>query len=263
MTSPTPIPILCYHAVSVDTGGPLAPWVMDPGCFEEHLDALAGAGYRAVALTELLDRVHDRAEAPATGTVVLTFDDGYADLHDEVAPRLAARDWPATAFVSSGLVGGDFHDRPMLTPAQLPALGGARIEVGAHSDRHVELDAVAPGVARAEIQTSRDRLAAWTGRAVDTFAYPHGYHDDGVRDLVVAAGFRGACAVKQALSSTADDRFALARLMLRGDVDAEDLLARLTDEQTPVAIGGRERPRTTAWRVVRRARALARSPWAA
>jgi peptidoglycan/xylan/chitin deacetylase (PgdA/CDA1 family) len=248
------IPILCYHAVSEDTGGPLAPWALDPGRFAEHLDALADAGHRPVALDDLVTRVHDRGEPPPAGALVLTVDDGYADAADTLWPLLAERSWPATLYVSTGFVGGTFLGRPVLDEHQVRDLAQAGMAIGAHGHRHLALDAVDPVLARDEIERSRDLLAEWTGAPVTSFAYPHGFHDRTVRSFVVEAGFHSACAVKQALSSSADDRFALARIMPTGDLTAEQLVGRLRSPRTPVAEGGREALRTTAFRAVRRAR---------
>jgi peptidoglycan/xylan/chitin deacetylase (PgdA/CDA1 family) len=250
------IPVLCYHAVDDDVAGPLAPWAMTPARFTEHLDALAHAGHRPVPLDRLLVEVHDLGLPPPPGAVVLTVDDGYADVAETVAPLLAARSWPATVFVSTG-VGPRFCDRAMLDPGAVRDLAAAGLTVGAHGHTHVALDTVDPARADDEIRRSRDLLQEWTGAAVDTFAYPHGFHDRRVRQLVVDAGFTGACAVKQALSSTEDDRFALARIMPTGEVTGADLVARLRHPRTPVARGGRERLRTTAHRHVRRLRSRA------
>ena len=247
------VPILCYHAVG-DTGGPLAPWAMSTDRFDEHLDALADAGYRPLALDDLVRWVHEGEQAVPDGALVITVDDGYADVADTIWPRLAERGWPATLFVTTGFAGGSFHERPMLAPAQVHELSAAGLGIGAHGHTHVALDAVGPAAARDEIRRSRDLLEEWTGRTISSFAYPHGFHDRRVRGLVIDAGFTSACAVKQALSSPADDRWALARIMPTGDVTAADLVDRLTSLRTPVAVGGREQLRTTAYRVVRRAR---------
>lgn len=226
------IPILCYHAVSEDADW---PWAMAPGRFAEHLDALADA-YRPASLDE-------RGE----GTVVLTVDDGYDDL---LWPLVAERGWPATLYVTTGVTGGTFHDRRMLDAGRLRELVAAGVGIGAHGHTHAALDTLPPAAAEDEIRRSKTLLEDWTGRAVTSFAYPHGFHDRRVRQAVVDAGFTTACAVKQALSSDADDPFALARIMPTGDVTAEQLLACL--RTAPVAEGGRERLRTTAHRVVRR-----------
>lgn len=250
------LPILCYHAVG-DDGGPLAPWALTPARFDEHLDALAGAGFRPVGLSEVLRLVHDEDGPVPPAAVVLTFDDGFADVADTVAPRLAERGWPATVFVTTAVVGGTFLDRPMLSEGQVAELASTGLQVGAHGHRHLALDTLSPAAARDEVHRSRDLLEDWTGGPVTTFAYPHGFHDRPVRRTVVDAGFSGACAVKQALSSAEDDRFALARVMPTGAVTGDQLVARLRSPRTPVARGGRERLRTTAHRMVRRLQARA------
>jgi peptidoglycan/xylan/chitin deacetylase (PgdA/CDA1 family) len=220
----------------------------------EHLAALPDAGYRPLALDDLVRWVHDGGQAVPEGALALTIDDGYADVAHEIWPRLAERGWPATLYVTTGVAGQSFHERPMLTPSQVHALSADGLAIGAHGHTHVALDTVAPDVAADEVRRSRDLLEEWTGRTVTSFAYPHGFHDRRVRRMVVDAGFASACAVKQALSSPADDRHALARIMPTGDVTAAELVDRLTSLRTPVAVGGREQLRTTAYRVVRRAR---------
>lgn len=251
----TAVPILCFHAVDPDSSGPLAPWAMTPARFDEHLDAIAAAGFRPLALDDLVQRVHGQHQAVPEGALVLTIDDGYADVAEALWPRLLDRGWPATLYVSTGLVGRRFLDRPTLDRGQVVDLAASGLAIGAHGHRHLALDAVDPATADDEIRRSRDLLQDWTGHPVTSFAYPHGFHDRRTRQLVVAAGFDHACAVKQALSSSADDRFALSRLMPTGDETATDLQARLRGHRTPTADGGRERLRTTAHRYVRRARA--------
>jgi peptidoglycan/xylan/chitin deacetylase (PgdA/CDA1 family) len=248
------VPILCLHAVSEDTGGPLAPWVMTPTRLDEHLDALEEAGYRPLPLHALVARVHRRMATVPTGALVLTIDDGYADVAEVIWPKLAAREWPATLFVSTAYEGGTFLDRPMLDRHDLATLAHAGLSIGAHSHRHIALDTVEPSVARDEIRRSRDRLQDWVGRPVTEFAYPHGFHSRRTKAEVAAAGFTSACAVKQALSSATDDPFALARIMPTGEVTAEELVATLRSPRTPVSTGDHQALRTRAYRYVRRLR---------
>ncbi|HYF45292.1 MAG TPA: polysaccharide deacetylase family protein, partial [Acidimicrobiales bacterium] len=209
----TAIPILCLHAVSEDTGGPLAPWAMTPTRLDEHLDAIAEAGYRPLPLDVLVARVHHRMGSVPPGAMAITIDDGYADVVGVIWPRLVARGWPATLFVSTAFAGGHFLERPMLSRQEVADLAADGLGIGAHGHRHIALDAVAPEVARADIVRSRDLLEDWLGRRITEFAYPHGFHSRRTKIEVRAAGFTSACAVKQALSSPTDDPFALARVM--------------------------------------------------
>ncbi len=252
--SPTTVPILGLHAVSDDTDGPLAPWVMTPARLDEHLDALGEAGFRPVPLHTLVARVHHRMASVPTGAIALTIDDGYADVADTIWPRLEARGWPATLFVSTAYEGGTYLDRKMLDRLQIEELADAGLTIGAHGHRQMALDAVAPERARDDIRRSRRLLQDWTGRLVTDFAYPHGFHSRRTKDEVRRAGFTSACAVRQMLSSPDDDPFALARIMPKGDVTAEELVELLCSPKTPVASGDRQALRTRMYRYLRRFR---------
>jgi hypothetical protein len=69
-------------------------------------------------------RQHDRVlsleqalAARSDGGVVLTFDDGYRDFHDEVLPMLREHGLPATLYLATGLVEGHAasNGRPRLS----------------------------------------------------------------------------------------------------------------------------------------------------
>lgn len=256
---PTPIPILLYHGIAGDTDGPLAPWVVSPRVFAEHLEAIAETGRRPVTVRELARYLADGRPVPQD-VIVLTFDDGFADFAHGALPALAARDWPATLYVTTGTIGGSADwlsqaRRPMLDWAGVAEVAAAGIEIGAHTVHHPQLDVISPAAARSEIERSRAELEDRLGAAVDTFAYPHGYHDRRVRQLVVDAGFTAACAVGHGLSSAADDRFALRRVMVRHGDDPSTVARWIDGEGLPVATGEPTRLRSVAWRRVRRAKA--------
>jgi peptidoglycan/xylan/chitin deacetylase (PgdA/CDA1 family) len=256
------IPILLYHAVAPDTDGPLAPWVVAPEVFAEHLDVLRAEGARPVTISELVAMVHDRGEVPPRGTIAITFDDGFADFAEHAWPALAARDLRATLYVTTGYLGdrarwlpGAAPARPMLSASAVAALADEGVEIGAHTVHHPQLDLVPLAEARQEIVAGRERLAEIVGDDIGSFAYPHGYHGRRVRDLVARAGFHSACAVKHALSSTADDRFALARVMVRHGDGADRIRAWVGGTGLATAAVGREELTTKAWRQYRRVRA--------
>lgn len=261
----TTIPILLYHGVAPDTDGPMAPWVIDPGVFRAHLAALADAGLRPLPLADLVARVHDRHEPVPAGTFVLTFDDGFADFADHAWPALCELGWPATLYVTTGFVGGTSAwlpgvagTRPMLSWATLADLADDGTDIGAHSHTHPELDVIGRRAARAEVERSRELLSDHLGRAIDSFAYPHGYHDRPVRQAVVDAGFRSACGVTHALSSAGDDRFALARVMVRHGDDARRVVTWASGAGLTVHDPGRPALGRTVWRGCRRVRARTR-----
>jgi peptidoglycan/xylan/chitin deacetylase (PgdA/CDA1 family) len=244
------IPILLYHAIGTGADARFAEWEVAPELFASHLALLARCDYEVLTVRDLAERGM-RAER----AVVVTFDDGFADFHDEAWPLLRRYGFPATVFVTSGFVGGTSgwlhrlgeERRPMLDAAQIAELAGAGIEIGAHGHEHLQLDTVSERAAWADITASKASLEALAG-PVTSFAYPHGYNTARVRRQVARAGFTAACAVGDGMATEADDRFAMTRIVVRGGT-TDEALERLLDSEPPA----RRPVRRAAWRAVRRA----------
>jgi peptidoglycan/xylan/chitin deacetylase (PgdA/CDA1 family) len=253
----TRIPILLYHSIAEDCDPRFREWAVSPHLFAAHMGHLAENGYRSLTVRELVDRVFERPLPLPARPVVITFDDGFADFHAAAWPALRRHGLRATVFVATGAVGGASTwlsplgegERPMLTWAQIAELGAAGIELGAHGHRHLQLDTVSSEEARADIVASKLALEEATG-PVASFAYPHGYYTGSLRRLVERVGFAGACGVKDGMSSTEDDRFALARIVVRGGTDVESFGRIVWGEGTGVP--GRRTVRRGAWRALRR-----------
>jgi peptidoglycan/xylan/chitin deacetylase (PgdA/CDA1 family) len=88
--------VLLYHRVA-EPG--IDPWELcvSPRHFEEHLQVLKE--FRPIRLTEVLD-------SKQPDSVVVTFDDGYADNLHNGAKSLAEYNIPATFFLTTGYLGG-------------------------------------------------------------------------------------------------------------------------------------------------------------
>ena len=253
------IPILLYHSVAADCDPRFAEWAVAPELFAAQMEHLAEHGYQALTVRELVDRVFEQRLAPPERSVVITFDDGFADFHSDAWPALERHGLSATVFVTSGAVGAtstwlaDLGEaqRPMLTWAQVAELAAAGIEIGAHGHEHLQLDTVSGARAWRDITASRDALESAVG-PVASFAYPHGYHTAGLKRMVERAGFSSASAVKDAMSAPDDDRFALARIVVRGGtgVEAFDRMIRGAHVGRP---RGRRIVARGAWRAARRA----------
>jgi peptidoglycan/xylan/chitin deacetylase (PgdA/CDA1 family) len=247
-----PIPILLYHAVSDDPG----PWIRDfavtPRSFARQMDMLAQSGATTLTVSSLADALQ-RGSALPERPVLITFDDGFADFADEALPVLRARGLEATLYVTTGFPGGRGPDgSAMLDRARLVEVS-ASVEIGAHTHTHPQLDALPLARADDEIRRSKAVLEDLLQDDVRSFAYPHGYSSRPVRALVRAAGYDSACAVRNAFSWAGDDRFALARLMIRSQTGLQQLARWVAGEGARLA-PRRELMRTTAWRTVRRSR---------
>jgi peptidoglycan/xylan/chitin deacetylase (PgdA/CDA1 family) len=249
-----PIPVLVYHSISDDPPSWIAPFTIRTRDYTAHLDAMADAGYTSLTVSRLVSDLAAGVALPAR-PVVITFDDGFADLLSVAAPHLAKRGMTATAYLTTEALGAE--NRSLLPPAEMIDLGQARdveahgLEIGTHTLTHPELDTVPLDRARREIAEPKKILEDVLGHRVDSFAYPHGYNSTAVRRLVDEAGYLSACAVRNALSSPGDDRFQIARLTLMSTTTHTQVTDWLNGSGARVAPFP-ERLVTKGWRAYRR-----------
>ncbi len=186
---------LAYHAVGD------VPLKHDPhGLFvreedlRRHIAKLREWGYRLVSFGELARLA---AVGQAGGHVALTFDDGFADNHETLAPLLAQLDAPATVFVVSGWLGKPHRSAPsarVVTADELRALHEAGIEIGAHTVTHPDLSTLTYDDALSELERSKADLERELDAPVEVAAYPYGRAGDDAVCAARDAGFRAACA---------------------------------------------------------------------
>lgn len=255
------LPILLYHSVQEHAPGSFGPWAVGRQRFVDHMDTLVELGYTGLSIGELMDL--KRAARPVPDkTVLVTFDDGFADFASSAWPVMRARGIPVTLYVTAGVLDGTSRwlepmgagQLPMLSTAAIRELADDGVEIGAHSMTHPQLDCLGRELARREIIECKAALEMIVGRPVDSFAYPHGYHDRAVKKMVIDAGYTSAAAVRNALSHAQDDPFALARFTVMSDCTVENLQDVLAGRGIGLA-SSTERWRTSAWRQVRRIRA--------
>jgi peptidoglycan/xylan/chitin deacetylase (PgdA/CDA1 family) len=154
---------LLYHRV-----GPGASEVeLARDVFEQQLQDLV-AGERVLTIDEVLAGDPD-------GGVVVTFDDGYRDFHDDVLPLLEKYRVPATLYLATGLVANGTGTAPAeaLTWTQLrEAVGTGLITVGSHTHGHVDLSKTDEAGAEDEMRRSKDLIEDHLGTECAHFAYP-------------------------------------------------------------------------------------------
>lgn len=259
---PSRVPVLLYHAVTDDPPDWIAEFTVTPRDFAAQLDAIVAGGRTAVTVGTLVAHLTAGAPLPPR-PVVLTFDDGFADLAGPTAEALASRALPATAYLTTGAITPGrpclLPPAPMMTLAQAPRLEEYGMEVGAHTVTHPQLDTLAPHALRRELREPKAVLEDALGHEVRHLAYPHGYNSPAVRRAAAAAGYASAAAVRHALSSRRDEVFRLARLIVRRTHTVTDV------EQWMEGRGARTAPYpdslpTIGWRMYRRARARLRGP---
>jgi peptidoglycan/xylan/chitin deacetylase (PgdA/CDA1 family)/glycosyltransferase involved in cell wall biosynthesis len=220
LTSGTPI--LMYHAVGAP-GEPPSQFVIPSARLAAQVAWLQRRGYLVISLREFLECQRQRI-LPPPRSVVITFDDGYADNYSTAVPILRRRDMAATIFLVAEHVGGTnqwdaggaLAGRRLMSWPQIRELSGRSIEFGAHSSTHPRLTQVPAQQAAQEIASSRGRLEEELCSRVDVFAYPYGDHDQSIQEEVRRAGFTAACSVDVGLNSATTPQFVLRRAEIQG-----------------------------------------------
>lgn len=252
------VPILMYHEIAArsQTRSRLA---VAPAAFAAQLAHLQAAGYRTITAADLATSLARGAPLPER-SIVITFDDGYADFHHRALPELVRYGFTATVFMTAGWIqdaGPDSADgRPgtMLSWSQLAEAATAGMEIGAHSYRHPELDQLPRHQLWRELADSKAMLKDGLMRPVPGLAYPFGYSNARVRQTAREVGHQYACAVGNAVAGRHLDPFALPRLTVRRSTSLPTF-GRIVRMQRLPLIYLSDRSLTKGWSVVRRARA--------
>lgn len=239
------VPVLLYHSVTDAPQPGFERWTVTTAAFDAHVEAVARSGRSPVTVSELAAGLRGEHTLPAR-PVAVTFDDGFHDTL-RALERLRDASIGATVYATASYVG-----RPGMMSAEDVASIARRdnVEVGAHGMTHRRLDELGEGEIAHEVTRSRAFVESLTGRACETFAYPHGCHDGRVIAAVRRAGYTSAVAVKNALSHRGDDTLAIARVTVGSDTTVSDV-ERMLDGDWRV-VRPRERLRTRGYRVARR-----------
>jgi peptidoglycan/xylan/chitin deacetylase (PgdA/CDA1 family) len=218
------VPILVYHRVPQDMSQ-RGEWAVPLNDFRAQMAYLARANIAICTLDTFLDAYRSRRPL-SRKSVVLTFDDGYAATCEHVEDVLGQYDYPATLFLTTGLIGArdplGSRDEGALTWEQVRALRCLRVE--AHTVSHPRLSRLTASDVREEVRACKATLEDMLGRAVAHFAYPFGGYTRMVRAAVRDAGYESAYAGHTGPATFHDDRFQFHRIAVDGR-DSLDVFA--------------------------------------
>jgi len=258
-----PVPVLMYHSVSDAPAASTRALSVRPAKFGAQLYYLRRQGFTGLTFGELGRRRRTGQPFPAR-PIVLTFDDGYADLLEEAVPLLLEHGFPATVFVTTGWVRDAGRDAVanapgrMLSWVQLAELSAAGVEVAAHTHSHPQLDQISAARLRTELGDSKRSLEDHLGRPACSLAYPYGYSSKRVRTLAREIGYQQAAVVGNATATSTCDPFRVPRLTIRRSTSSATFASTVNGKRIRRHYAS-ARLLTAGWAVVRTTRSVLRT----
>lgn len=199
------VPIIMYH--SIDKPHRYSGIVVDPGRFENQMNYLKKHRYNVISLDTLVTAIREKKQLPRN-SVVITFDDGYEDNYANAFGILKKYKFPATIFVITSLVDHSGY----VTWEQLREMGKYGITTGSHTIDHVNLPGVPLEWQSHQIKDSKKIIEKKLGQRIDYLAYPGGGFSDGTKDIVIEAGYKGACTTNRGNKRFNEDVYELKRV---------------------------------------------------
>jgi peptidoglycan/xylan/chitin deacetylase (PgdA/CDA1 family) len=252
------VPVLMYHSVTQNPPSATRSLSVRPSDLEWQLRYLRDNNFTGLTFGDLCAHSRSGTALPAR-SVVLTFDDGYADTHGEALPLLQEYGFPATVFVTTGWLrdagswaAGHPLDRT-LAWSQVQELHDSGIEVAAHSHSHAQLDQLEDWALHDELALGKKLLEDRLGQAVPSIAYPYGYWSRRVRRTAEELGYEQAAAVGNAASQPGDNKFAVPRLTVRRSTPPS-VFAQIAACEDLHRVFARDRALTNGYSLVRRTR---------
>jgi len=208
-----PPPILMYHRIDTDRPPDFVgrELTVSPMQFAEQLAYLKANGITGISMEQLRQRLE--SGATLDHTVVLTFDDGYADQYDNAVPILHEYGDQGTFYVVTGLLDTPRH----LSWAQLTVMQALGDDIAAHGVEHHDLSAMSPSQQAYQIDDSITMLRRRLHAAVGSYCYPSGRFNRTTLSLVQNAGIDLAVTTDRSYVIAPETRFELPRIRVRGD----------------------------------------------
>jgi GT2 family glycosyltransferase/peptidoglycan/xylan/chitin deacetylase (PgdA/CDA1 family) len=190
------------HSVSEPRTDIERRYYISPRRFHRLMRHFQAAGYKTATTAQWLD--DDVSEKQ----VLLTFDDGYDDLFEELLPLVIEHHYTPVIYLVVDQIGASnvwdqesgIRVRNLLTLAQIREMQKYGVEFGSHTLTHPWLPSASDAQLRREVHDSKHRLEDMLGVEIASFAYPFGGVDRRVRSAVANAGYKLAFTAEPGLN---------------------------------------------------------------
>jgi peptidoglycan/xylan/chitin deacetylase (PgdA/CDA1 family) len=192
------LPVLMYHRVGPRRPGVNPRWTVSPAHFEKQMKWLMNHGYTPIGTRDWVAGCAGERSLPDK-PVLITFDDGYADIAESALPLLVSYRFAAVVLIVTDFIGGTnlwkgevgLGMQSLLSAAQIRSWAAQGIEFGSHTRTHPDLTTLSPLELSEEVGGSVGVLEQLTGSRPTAFAYPYGCWNEAVREY--ARGIFDVC----------------------------------------------------------------------
>ncbi len=204
------VPVLLYHCQS--------SFGYSAALFTQHMDFLKANGYHTITPDELLDWMDYDSPLPPR-PILITMDDNYIPVYDEVFPILQARGMVAVNFTHTNYVGvvtgsGDHCDWNEIQTMENSGV----VMTESHTKSHTNLTTLSDSAAQTEIVGSKAAIEAnLPGKVCRYIAYPYGAYTSTHVNMCMAAGYRAAFTTANQKAYRTTPRYEIGRTTIGSD----------------------------------------------
>jgi peptidoglycan/xylan/chitin deacetylase (PgdA/CDA1 family) len=171
------IPIFMYHHVSSLPTTNLLDFNLSVtnADFKAQLNWLQRQGYHTITMTELFDTFYYGKALPSK-PMILTFDDGYADVYLNALPALLERHYRGVFYIITAMIGGRY-----VTWNEVRTITRSGMQIASHTVHHVNIGQPPAGMTtQEELLNSKETLENELHEPIQFFCYPSGepFHHD-------------------------------------------------------------------------------------
>ena len=198
--SPTPtpltgycltVPVLMYHHVqpmmeAIKNGQ--TSLTVDNGVFDNQMKYLSDSGYHSITAADLITALRQKSSLPPK-SVVVTLDDGYADVYQNAFPSAQKYHIILNLMISTGLVNNPGY---MTWDNIKQMVGTGSVQAYNHTWSHYSLSSGTQQKQETEILTAKQQLEQHLGKPDTILTYPYGTFNNTSVSILTKNGFVGA-----------------------------------------------------------------------
>lgn len=203
-----------YHGTPKSS--PSSQYSIQTGKFISHIKYLKKNGWHTALVKDLIkpNELPDK-------TILLTFDDGYADNYQGAFLPLLELEMKATWFITTHCIdkhaqwmGNDSEETRMLSIDQLKKMQQKGMEIASHTCSHPDLTTLSYSGQLEELQQSKAALESILADKITSFAYPYGRYNQDTIKAVKHAGYTQACSVRSGFYRNSESPLLIRRVTI-------------------------------------------------